>query len=128
MKQCPSDLRDEICLPYLDDVIIFSKAFEQHVEDVRKVLRRLRENGIKVISSKCALFKKQVKFLGWIGSGDGYTVDPNNTKAVTSLKVKTPTTVGWTATRTFGRGGKSIGPRDHWSQKIFWLPERKDQT
>ena len=23
------------------------------------------------------------------------------------------------------RGGKSIGPRDHWSQKIFWLPEKE---
>ena len=94
MEQCLSDLRDEICLPYLDDVIIFSKSFEQHVEDVRKVLQRLRENGIKLKASKCSLFKKQVKFLGWIVSGDGYTVDPNNTKAVTSLKDKTPTTVG----------------------------------
>ena len=88
MEQCLSDLRDETCLPYLDDVIIFSKSFEQHVEDVKKVLRRLQENGIKLKASKCSLFKKQVKFLGWIVSGDGYTVDPNNTKAVTSLKGK----------------------------------------
>ena len=94
MEQCLSDLRDEICLPYLDDVIVFSKSFEQHVEDVRKVLQRLRASGIKLKPSKCSLFKQQVKFLGWIVSADGYTVDPNNTKAVTSLKDKTPVTVG----------------------------------
>ena len=94
MEQCLSDLRDEICLPYLDDVIVFSKSFEQHVEDVRKVLQRLRASGIKLKPSKSSLFKQQVKFLGWIVSADGYTVDPNNTKAVTSLKDKTPVTVG----------------------------------
>ena len=58
-----SDFRDEICLLYLGDITIFSKSFEQHVEDVRKVLRRLQENGIKLKASKCSLFKEKVKFL-----------------------------------------------------------------
>ena len=81
-------------LPYLDNIIIFSISFEQHVEDVRKVVQCLRENGIKLKARKCSLFKQQVKFLGWIISADGYTLDPNNTNAVTSLKDKTPATIG----------------------------------
>ena len=94
METCLSDLRDTICLPYLDDIIVFSQTFEDHVDNVRRVLRRLREHGIKLKPSKCSLFKRKVKFLGRLVSADGYCMDPDNTKAVTSLADKKPTTVG----------------------------------
>lgn len=49
-------LRDEICIPYIDVVIVFSSKFEDHIEHVRKVLQRLRQH----------LFKKEVSCLGRI--------------------------------------------------------------
>ena len=61
---------------------------------VRQVLRCLRQQGIKLILSKCKLFRREVCFLGRIASKDGYRVDPSGITAVTSLAEKNPKTVG----------------------------------
>ena len=53
------DFRDDFCEPYLDDVIVYSKSFKELVEHVRQVLRRLRENGIKLRANMCNLFQKR---------------------------------------------------------------------
>lgn len=94
MESCLGDLRDEIAIPYLDDIIVFSKTFDEHVEHVRTVLRRLREHGVKLKPRKCNLFKTEVSFLGRIISKDGYRMDPKGTQAVVALKDAKPGTVG----------------------------------
>ena len=94
MEGCLGDLRDQICIPYLDDIIIFSKSFEEHIEHVRLVLQKLQQHGVKLKPGKCRLFKRQVSFLGRIVSEKGYNIDPKATEAVILLKSKIPRTVG----------------------------------
>ena len=46
----------ESCLVYLDDIIVFSKDFESHVQRVREVFDRLRAAYLKLHAKKCVLF------------------------------------------------------------------------
>ena len=93
MENCLGDLRDTVCVPYLDDIIIFSTTFEEHIENTHRVLRRLREHGVKLKPRKCKLFKREVTFLGRVVSEEGYKLDPSSIKPVLALKDSPPKTV-----------------------------------
>ena len=86
MESCLEGLRDEICIPYLDDILVYSKTFMEHVEDVRQVLKRMQEHGIKLKAKKCNLFKPRVRYLGRVVIVDGYTMDPADVASVKALK------------------------------------------
>ena len=49
------------------------------------MLRKLKENGIKLKVKKCDLSKKEVKYLGWIVSQEGYRADPENINPIVSF-------------------------------------------
>lgn len=87
-------LRDECCSPYLDDVLCFSKTFHDHVEDLKKVLCRLREHGVKLRPKKCELFRRQVRYVGRLVTSEGVQVDPKDLEAVLQLKEREPKNVG----------------------------------
>lgn len=87
-------IRDESCAPYLNDVLCYSTSFEDHIHHLRQVLSRMREHGIKLRSTKCELFKREVRYLGRLVSGEGVKIDPQDLAAVMALKEKEPCTVG----------------------------------
>ena len=80
-----------MCLVYLDDIIIFSTTFEEHVERLRLVLSRLREAGLKLKPRKCRLLCEHVRFLGHVVSEQGVSTDPEKVRAIAEWP--TPTCV-----------------------------------
>ena len=58
----------EACMVYLDDIIIFSKDFDTHVDRLQQVFERIRQAGLKLKASKCCLFQEKVSFLGHVVS------------------------------------------------------------
>lgn len=85
------DLLDIIVLVYLDDILIFSDTYEQHVLDVIEVLSRLRNNNLYASLSKCEFHQSEVLFLGFVLSGTGIRMDSD--KLDTILAWKSPTSV-----------------------------------
>ena len=93
MNRILGDMKGKLCEPYLDDVLTHSKTFDQHVDDLEKVLCRLRENGIKLRAEKCEFAKREVRYLGRLISGEGYRPDPEDTKALEEFR-NPPSNIG----------------------------------
>ena len=94
MEDCLSGLQDEICVLYLDDVIVFSKTFDEHVEHLRIVLSCLSSRRVKLKLSKCQFFQREVCYLGHVVSEYGYKPNTSKLAAVTSLSERPPKNIG----------------------------------
>lgn len=78
-----SGLTGQICLAYLDDIIIFNSAgIDDHLEKLALVFERLRDANIKLKPDKCFLLMKQIKYLGHVISEDGIRPDSEKFIAV----------------------------------------------
>jgi len=77
-----SRLTWEICLAYLDDLVIFLPTFEKLIERLQLVFVHLKEADLKLKPGKCSLFQSRVRFLGSIASADGIEPDPEKVQAV----------------------------------------------
>jgi len=75
-------LNFEICLAYLDDIMVYSHDAKSHLERLATLFQRLREANLKLKPSKCHLMQKRVSFLGYTVSQDGIGTDPDKIAAV----------------------------------------------
>ena len=89
MEECFFGLHLDICYIYLDDLIIFSKTFEEHVDRLKQIFQRLREVNLKLSPKKCEFMKKKVKYVGHIVSSEGIEPDPQKIDKVRDWPVPT---------------------------------------
>ncbi|KZR99842.1 Uncharacterized protein APZ42_004142, partial [Daphnia magna] len=66
----------EICLVYLDDIIVFSKTKEEHLHNLERIFNLLKEANLKLGPSKCKFMCESVQYLGHVISASGITPDP----------------------------------------------------
>lgn len=51
---------------YLDDIVVFSHSWEDHIEHLNDVLQRLKQAGLTVQPKKCAIAQTEAKYLGYL--------------------------------------------------------------
>ncbi|GBM06550.1 Retrovirus-related Pol polyprotein from transposon 17.6, partial [Araneus ventricosus] len=80
-------LKWNICLCYLDDIIVYAPNFQEHKRRLRKVLKCIQEAGLTLNSNKCSFGKKKLTILGHLVDEHGIYPDPQKTAAVTKFPV-----------------------------------------
>jgi len=76
MELVISGLTYEACLVYLDDILVFSRASEEHCDRLATIFDRLEWHSLKLKITKYHLFQRKVTFLGHVVSFSGIECDP----------------------------------------------------
>ena len=84
---CLQGLNWQIALCFLDDIVVFAKDFESHLERLSIVLKRLHEHNLKLKPKKCDFFKTEVTYLGHVVSSQGISTDPSKIEAIQNWEV-----------------------------------------
>lgn len=82
MEMALNGLQWDICLIYLDDIVIFSRTFEEHISRLSQVVQRIEEAGLKLKPEKCNLFQDEVVFLGHRVTKEGVLPDKQNVEKI----------------------------------------------
>ncbi|CAF3445543.1 unnamed protein product [Rotaria socialis] len=77
--------REQYCLSYLDDIIIFSKTFNDHINHLQEILRVLDQHRFQLNPSKCSIMNEKIDYLGYSIDQHGITPLHNNIKAIHEL-------------------------------------------
>nr|GFB27996.1 transposon Ty3-G Gag-Pol polyprotein [Tanacetum cinerariifolium] len=80
---------NKFILVFFDDILIYSKSIDEHVEHVKEVLGILKSNHLFVKASKCFFGVTQVNYLGHVINFDGVSVEAAKVEAVLSWSVPT---------------------------------------
>lgn len=78
---------NHFCIVYLDDIIIYSKSFEEHILHVNLVQERLAIHGRTCAIVKCARGRKQVQNLGHLDAGDSNQTQETHIGAIQEASI-----------------------------------------
>lgn len=87
MESCMGELNLTKCLVFLDDILIYSQTFDEHMDRLTAVFQRLEKHNLKLKAKKCEFFKDRVTYLGHVVSEKGIETDPEKTKAISTWPV-----------------------------------------
>lgn len=86
MNEVLHDYDYNICVVYLDDILVFSTSLQEHINSLRKIFKRLSEFNLKVQTDKCNFFKRG-EYLGRIITTGGVKPNPAKTEAIQKVPI-----------------------------------------
>ena len=69
-------------IAYLDDIIIFSRIAEEHLDHIRQSFKKLQNANLSMKLSKCHFFAKEIQYLGHILSTTGIRPLPSKNQVI----------------------------------------------
>ena len=85
MDKVLGEAKHVYAMAYLDDVLIWSKTFEEHLYHMEQIFKKLENAGLKLKISKCDFLLQQIKYLGHVISEEGIQPDPDKVSAIKSM-------------------------------------------
>lgn len=85
MSKVLSDLIGKCCAVFLDDIIVFTKTWPEHIWCLQQVLSRLRDFNLKAHSAKCTLGTHELLYLGHIIDAHGNRPDPDKCNTISQM-------------------------------------------
>ena len=82
MQEVLATYLDKFVVVYLDDILIFSNSFEEHIKHVHQVLETLRNHKLFAKRSKCSLFQQRIEFLGYVISANGIAMETTKVQQI----------------------------------------------
>lgn len=77
---------------YLDDIVVASRTFAEHISTLTKVYERLKDANFTVNLEKCEFCRPSLTYLGYLIDGKGLRTDPAKVEAITSFPTPKNTT------------------------------------
>lgn len=74
-----------ICIVYLDDILVFSTSWEEHLAAIRKIFKVLRKYGLKLQIDKCNFVQRETNFLGHVITKEGLKPNPEKIRIIQNL-------------------------------------------
>ena len=75
----------EFAMGYLDDIIVFSKTEEEHLQHLEEIFKRLKHFDLKMKRQKSSFFKKHLQYLGHLVSEQGFEPLPEKLEAIRTM-------------------------------------------
>jgi len=82
MNKILREFLDHGVVVYLDNILIYSENYEEHIELVKKVLARLEEHRLAISLKKLVFHVPLVEFLGYIVAVDGVTMSERKVESI----------------------------------------------
>jgi hypothetical protein len=79
--------KDKFMVIYLDDITIFSKSDDEHLQHLEKIFRKCRRYGISLNPRKSHFAMPEGKLLGHIISTGGIKIDPKRVEAIQEIAI-----------------------------------------
>ena len=82
-----SEERDKFVVIYLDDITVFYKNYEKHIQHLERVFQKCMKFGVSLNPKKSHFALEEGKLLGHIISKDDIRIDPSRVEAIKAIDI-----------------------------------------